>query len=864
MKKLLLFVIFIFILSFYVVAAPPSIDIIPSPQNLTEGEIYTYTVSVTDGVVPLTFSDNTANFEIDSSTGEISFTPTSSMIDGFVAVIIVMDANLDVDAQAVNFSVNAIPNFANIADKNVTGGDQFYFDINATDYEDGTLVNYTDDSALFVINVTEGEINFTTAVGDVGTYTVNISANDTIGGVNSSTFQFYINDIPNMSAVPNNVSTEDVVFLINISEYVNDVVGSLNFSDDSEYFDINDTTGIISFTPNSSMVGNNSINLSVIDEFGLFNWTNWTLEIVSVNDAPIFDDIPNQTIRNGRWFTYDVNATDEEGDTIYYNDDSALFMINVSTGLMNLSVNEGNLGSYNINVSVNDSNGDFTYKVFTLNLTSNRPPQFFKNLTVNITPSHDNYVDSLYPSTTYSGTEFFEVSDISTSIKRTYMNFSLESIPNTSNILAAWVNLTINSSALGSELTLFLVNNTWSSSSLDYDDQPGINESVMVNRTSADNENLDIFNVLDIVERWFNSTEDNYGFSLRMSDESGDASLIKYYSSDFSNGTKWPRLYVIYNSTLPNRNINSGESDLNILDLDDYFYDLDGDDLTFSVSSSINVTIDSGNVISIYSEGFSGSSDSVVFNASDGINSSLSNTMTITIISASTPPSSSSSGGGGGSSRTKLASLSIQIDSSRQVVTVGELLQIPVVLENIGQVVLNDIDLGAIADKLGLDVSLNRGYIDRLNVGDSVDVTLVIDSKDAIGDSYIVTLNANSDYPNLNESTIFVLDVLSEGDSAKEQLEVARDLFKNNPECLELQEMLDDAEDMISRGNYEDARRNVDIAIESCKNMIKNQEFYLRNPGVSVLGIVLVGLTVFSVVVIIVFNLVKRVKINWK
>ena len=573
-KKYILYIFSFFILSFSAYSLPPSIDAIPTPQNLTEGVPYSYTVTVTNGDGTLVFSDNTANFNIDSSTGEISFTPDSTMTGDFLAVIIVMDDNLAVDAQAVNFSVNGLPTLFNISDKNVTVGSQFYFDINASDTEDGISVTYIDYSDLFDINLTTGVINFTAYLSNVSLTTINISANDTNGGMNSSTFQLAVNDIPNVTTIPNSTSIEDVSFQLNVSEYVFDIVGNLTYSDNSTFFVINSTTGIINFTPNQSMIGNNTpINISVIDSYGEFNWTIWSINISAANDAPTFDDISNKTARNGSWFTFDVNATDEEGDTITYYDDTALFEINVSTGLINVSINGSMVGGSTINISVNDTNGDFTWDTFFLNITENNAPMFYKNFTINITPNTDNYVDEQFSTTTYTGTEYLQMSDLSSAIKRTYLNFSLEELPSSAGILYASLNSTIYSSVNGTNLTLYEVNESWIGSNLTYTSQPSINESAKVNLTSGINGSLDIFDVLGIVKRWFNGSDANYGVSIRMRNESGGLGTIYYYSSDFSNSTKWPYLYLIYNSSIEDQTMAAGSNILDSFDLDDYFYD---------------------------------------------------------------------------------------------------------------------------------------------------------------------------------------------------------------------------------------------------------------------------------------------------
>ncbi len=90
------------------------------------------------------------------------------------------------------------------------------------------------------------------------------------------------------------------------------------------------------------------------------------------------------------------------------------------------------------------------------------------------------------------------------------------------------------------------------------------------------------------------------------------------------------------------------------LDLDDYFDDIDNDNLTYSHSalSSIVIVIASNGIVSfIPNDGFFGL-ERVIFYANDSINTTPSNNVTLIIVevpdSSETPSSSSSSSGGGG------------------------------------------------------------------------------------------------------------------------------------------------------------------------------------------------------------------------
>jgi len=823
MKKLFLFLT-IFVFCKLVYAVTPSLVAIPTPQNFTDGQLYTYDVDATEGVGTLVFSDDSPNFDIDSSTGFISFTPSNDLIGSFIAVILVRDDNFDIDAQAVNFTVNGVPYFTDLEDSSVTVGDQFYYDVNATDPEEGSNIDFLDNSDLFVINLTTGVINFTTQESDIGEYTINITLNDTLGAQNSSSFVLSINDWPNVTAIPNGSVQEDETFNLNISQYVNNSVGSLNFTDDSDFFVINLTTGIIDFTPNISMVSDdNLINITVTDEFGLFDSGTFYLNITEANDAPFFSEISNQSGKVGVRFVLDINSTDEEGDTITYYDDSDLFVINSTTGLINFSVDSGMVGVHTINITVGDDNGANYSDDFILNLYENTAnPSFGKNFTISINPNSDAYIDSAFPTTNYGGGDYLYVSDVTGSIKRAYLNFSLSDLPSDAYVFLANLNLTVNMNVTGKNVSLYLVNQSWYSGNVTYNNQPPVYGAVDVIGSSI-NESYDSFDISSEVRSWVDGSFVNNGVSVRFQNESTNIGLIKYYSRDSSNSSKWPFLYVIYNRTIANQTVVAGSNLTNILDLDDYFYDLDSlDTLTYSVDSPslFNASIDSDNNLSIYTFlGSSGGSDEIIITATDGIGSAYSNAITITVIGST----SVSSSGGGGGGRARTAALSINLDSKKESVPLGDIFQLPLVIQNIGEVTVNNIQLSASPDKPGVGAFLSEEEIKTLGVGEEYSILLTLDTTNSLMESYIITLLAASDSPKVNASSIFVLDVFGSGESIEKELIFAQDLFENNPECLELKELIDSAQLSLNSGDYQSAQSNIAIAIESCRQLVKGQ-----------------------------------------
>lgn len=833
MRQILLLFVFLCSINF-VLAVAPTLTEIPTPQNLTEGVAYSYDVNATDPEMgTLYFSDDTSNFNINSETGVISFTPSNAMVGSFLAVIIVRDEEDLVDAQVVNFTINGLPSISSLTDKTVQAGNEFYFDVNATDPEDGTNVNFFDNSSLFVINQTTGIINFTTSLPQNGSYSINITVNDSLGAQSSATFTLVINDPIVMGDLPANQTIEDVLFNFNVSLYVNNSIGTLTYSDNTSFFDIISFTGLITFTPTQSMVGNHSFNISVQDDYGYNTSKIWYLNITEINDPPNFTSIPDQEVMEPTGFVYDINATDEENQTLTYYDNTTLFDIDSSTGLINRTTNISLVGRYYINITVNDSsNGTFSDD-FILDISTNHVPIYPKNYTLNTSASMDNYVDSQFNTTNYQGSEYLRLADLTTSIKRIYLNFSFSSIPSYAVILNSYINLsTYSGTYTGNNISLYRVTENWTEDTSTYNSQPSINSTAIVTVSPSGGGNIDKFDTTDLFKNWLNGSYNNSGVSLRYYNESMGTGTISYYSSESSNSSQWPTLHVDYNLSIQNQSLTAGVTSNNLFDLDDYFYDPDGDEMNYtyiSNTSSINITINSTtHNVSIYpSSTFNGSAYVIFYaNDSENITNSHNVTINVTIVEEEDNETTTvvSSSGGGGGSRQKVASLSVTLDSSRESILQGKTLEVPVTVKNTGQVDIYSIELSTSSDKEGLNVVLDKTAISFLKIGQEDYLTMLLDSASAAGDSYVITLSASSDSPEVEGSAVFILDVSSEAEGIKKQLVFAQDLFQTNPECLELQELLNKAEDQLAEQKFEEAKNNVAMAIESCKNLIRIQE----------------------------------------
>jgi PKD repeat protein len=174
---------------------PPVLDHIPSlTANEDEGFTYTVTADDVDEGDVLTFSDNSELFDIDSDSGQISFTPTNDQVGIYTIIITVTDSVGAQDTMQVTLTIvntNDAPILNGIPNQEAVVGERFRYQATAVDI-DGDLLSFSDNSQLLTIFPTTGNISFIPREGDEGTYTINITVSDGNGGQDSKTMTLEI------------------------------------------------------------------------------------------------------------------------------------------------------------------------------------------------------------------------------------------------------------------------------------------------------------------------------------------------------------------------------------------------------------------------------------------------------------------------------------------------------------------------------------------------------------------------------------------------------------------------------------------------------------------------------------------------
>jgi hypothetical protein len=357
---------------------PP--HIVSSPiTEAAEETLYQYDVVVEDDDTLV--SDEVFTYFLDSapsgmeinSSGRITWTPTNTQASQTFEVTLRVTDGEDYDIQNFNITVNNINDAPVITSAPVTYADedvQYTYDVDAIDVDMGDFLTYKLDLAPqgMSIDETSGLISWLPTNEFVGNNEVMIKVTDSVGAFDTQEFSIWVsnvNDAPELEFIGELIATEDQPFYHQVNVTDVDSGDTLSFYDDSELFDIDLNTGVISFTPSNTDVGTYTVKITVSDYEGLTDYESITFRVLNVNAPPAIDEDDVLILSDavslsvGEIFTYQINAFDEDTeDTLIFSDDTDLFDIDPTTGEIAFTPEKKDVGMHIVEITVTDEDGD--------------------------------------------------------------------------------------------------------------------------------------------------------------------------------------------------------------------------------------------------------------------------------------------------------------------------------------------------------------------------------------------------------------------------------------------------------------------------------------------------------------------------
>ncbi|MEK6936141.1 MAG: hypothetical protein AABW67_05095 [Nanoarchaeota archaeon] len=729
--------------------------------------------------------------------------------------------------------VNDAPQFSNLEDKVLSVDESFDYIINVSDEENNLPLDFKTEIIKNTLNsntlssfsyskTSEGFLNisFTPLDADVGSYLINFSVNDSFGASSSKLVTFNVS-IPvwNKGIILDYSANENDNFRLNLTDLIRlNYQSNVLFENGSigNFTNFNISKGMIDLTLEDSDVGLHYIEITA-KSLGLSSTKLFFFNITNINDNPIFEELfvnyekiypPKKEITiyenlNSRWLLYALDDDFKIKQKDYYDE-----VLNVNVTLEGPNPNLFNFIFQDIALG--------NQAAFTANFTPRTKDVGEYNLTINISDKIGN-----------SEVQYFNLTVLTNPYDIPVINSPLDI--EFSLIEGQNYNLSFNvTHKIGDELFYkFYVNEKLEDIDVGFGNGKIYDWSFTPDYTSetyGEKINLTLFveNPLFNTTRTWNLTINHSNAPIEFFDNIDPITLS-------------------YKDTLP-------------INLKEHFYDIDFYDshynqsVTFNLSSNSNPSyINQINVFnnwtfslsSLKSEEYSEIINIIAYDLDengDKLTSITSDNFTVNftkpIVETVPVPTPVSSGGGGGSSQ--IVSLKI-ITPGRISAFAKDKIEIPLQLINTGSSDFNELTLGSFAFKDGktnqeIKTLLDKTSLKSLAKGKQENLSLsVFFDTDKLGD-YEILVNVSSKTPKYTDwAKIYInLQAINES-SVKDLIIFTEEIIAGNPSCIELREILNEAEKSYAKGDYADAKIKSQEAVSACKKSIESLSIPRRN-----------------------------------
>ncbi|MBW2983311.1 hypothetical protein KY327_03325 [Candidatus Woesearchaeota archaeon] len=884
-----------------------------------------------------------------------------------------------------------------------TQGEQLEFYVNATDIDVTDTLNFGITSNCSLTNPWDitringspdnasGKVNETLTNSHIACRWVNVTVNDNGGG---STWEMVFLNLTNTNDNPtiqelsfysgnnggDNMSNLTTVkgmefwYRVNATDpdqqtYEGEV---FTFSDNSTNdIMVNESTGVLSFMPDDSHIGNHLIRVNVTDDQGLWGTRDLHLEVKN-NTAPQIQPIGDVTCQEDFPCQLYVEATDPDPgeDLVFSSNNTDVFDIqdyNETAWELSYTPTNAQVGSYAVNVTVEDRYGFTDVEVFNLTINNtNDAPSFdpvdlgtvVVDYPVNkVVDVMDEDVDIGLDNLSYDW-EFLKdddgLNDTFSFIEERNSSFTIGFTPDTSHVGTYWVNLSVtdignlthwenvsfevlaktsppeveevmpywNATANRTELGVF------GNASLFSDRTVAVNvsenmtvtfDALVTNDTAIANNSLtyewfvdgQTDTTLQGVNPGSNSSLDiSYGFF-----DSGDHEVAVRAIDERYASTNWTWDVTVTDVNRPpelrndvdNVTLNTSTTISHYMSYRynhstrlQLFYDPDddpdgdgerGEDT--GEGTSLTYSVAPGYACTIASLSFSGDDLGLTpeeegtciikFRATDPAGEFVdSNNVWITVTSVQVEEVETPVSSGGGATRPRPipypfeepveSPYPIELITPEEVFTyVNESVEVPLQLANTWNESLTDVTLNATTANSSDDInfSFSKSHFPTMATGENHSVTLTIDGYRQEGPLSVV-VSANVEDPEYVDSATIMINAMEQkqsGDDVESKVTFARDLLNENPECQELNELLNEAEKKRQAQQYEEAIKLINGAVDGCKYLINHdkeptseqpKDFFAvmtlspkQLPALIIGAVIILSLLVFGVMMII-------------
>jgi thermitase len=215
-----------------------------------------------------------------------------------------------------------------------------------------------------LVEITTGKAKISPKADWFGEQTLMFTVTDRNGETATTSVKFIVtpvNDAPLLKSSPDTDALEDAVYTYQVvTEDVDNATLTYTLMTAPAGVQMS-AGGKITWTPRQADVGVHPIKLTVSDgEFTLEQ--SYDLTVINVNDAPVITSAPVKNAVDGQAYSYNVNATDEDGDTLTYSltQKPTGMSIDSATGVISWTPGTTAVGEHTITVKVSDGQASDT------------------------------------------------------------------------------------------------------------------------------------------------------------------------------------------------------------------------------------------------------------------------------------------------------------------------------------------------------------------------------------------------------------------------------------------------------------------------------------------------------------------------
>jgi hypothetical protein len=320
---------------------------------------------------------------INSGTGILSGTPENADVGNYWVNVSVSDGKGGVTWHYFPIAVINVNDPPEITTENVTSTneDELYivqYDAIDIDPTGDTLTWMLNTDANWLALDSSNNLTGTPLNADVGSYWVNVTVSDDNDG---SAWQNFTLEVINVNDPPL-ITTEDVVtaevdVLYSVDYHATDMdptddILTWSLDTNATWLTISPSTGVLSGTPTSNDAGTYWVNVSVSDYYGGLDWNNFEITVplivIPVNKNPVITTDNVLTAEVDKLYSVDYDATDDHTQLINLTwsvtTNASWLTIDTSMGVLSGTPGSGDVGTFNVNVSVSDGEGGLAFTNF--------------------------------------------------------------------------------------------------------------------------------------------------------------------------------------------------------------------------------------------------------------------------------------------------------------------------------------------------------------------------------------------------------------------------------------------------------------------------------------------------------------------